>query len=126
MSERMYYITADEFTAAMEAAVEERGFGFSYTMGEPAVPVDDGVACLYVHRVGDEKKPGCLIATALHKCGVPLQRMTAFEGRPAYAILTALTNLPGSVISAAGTAQGCQDRGDSWGVALHGYTEALR
>lgn len=40
-----------------------------------------GKQCLYVHEEDGEKVPGCIVGTALHSLGVPLDVFAPFEGK---------------------------------------------
>jgi len=115
--------TQEEFTAAMKAAVEERGRDWHYPDPEVAPEwfARDGVgACRY--RLEDGS-PACIVGTALSKLQL-LDRAADFEGKDAAILISAL-GFDEDTASAASCAQGAQDFGDSWGEALDQYLESI-
>jgi hypothetical protein len=118
-------ITEEAFTAAMRAAVEERGAAYTY----PAV--DDEVAraegwrdntgqCQYQNAAGE---PACLIGLALSKIDPSLV--------PEYGSVVGADHYlrgygaPQAVQLAASAAQSYQDTGETWGLALDAYERTL-
>lgn len=125
-------ITIEAFTAAIEAAVQERGPEFIYPKGEygwrtligrPAGPSHD-VTCLYVRTDADE--PACIIGAALHQLGYPLAYLRRFEGDDGRDVLRmAIENVDERLVSAARAAQDHQDNGFTWGEALDVYRSVI-
>jgi hypothetical protein len=127
-------ITVAEFTAAMEAAVAERGRDFRYPKGRegwrtakpdrhwPGGTPD--VTCLYVRA--DVNEPACIIGTALHRLGFSLSELSRHEGDDVRGVLGALLIEPDELLlAAAASAQDRQDAGFSWGLALDTYKGVL-
>lgn len=121
-------ITEDQFVKAMRDAVQERGPDFVYPQGEPGWGRYDewteeySAECLYVRDDADE--PACLIGTALHKAGVPLELLRAHEGKNGKYVVQ-VYGLPERVAKAAYLAQAEQDTCSTWGAALNRFFEAL-
>lgn len=134
----MVEITKENFTAALEAAVEEKGADYVYPeelMGKSRYSV---TSCLYfdneTHQV-----PLCIIGNALARLGLTYDdivklgtdNVNVLENEPpidqdigASSLLTWLTN-DSDLATAAQAAQNAQDRGQSWGVALERFKEYL-
>lgn len=120
-------ITVEQFTAAMEAAVAERGADYVY----PA-PVEKGHPDDYHNAAGtcmyqtSDGAPACIIGVALSKIDPSL--MPAYgDTFGASAVIHRLTDgnsyeLP----EAAGAAQDAQDQGKTWGEALEAYKKSLK
>lgn len=117
-------ITEEQFTAAMEAAVAERGEDYVYPPQEEEGFADDyhtiGGTCLYSDESG---KPLCIIGVALSKIDpalVPTHGST--EG--ASSLLSKMVD-SFAVRVAAQNAQDAQDDGKPWGEALKQYKSVL-
>lgn len=116
--------TIDEFTAAMEAAVEERGPDFVYPDEEPWM--DTYGQCQYSLPDGT---PACIIGLALSKLdpdavpghGAVYGASTLLKGR-VQGDTEGETNL---FLSAADNAQDKQDSRETWGQALTEYKDTL-
>jgi hypothetical protein len=104
------------FTEAIRAAVALRGRDYVY---EPPA----GFSCLYVHI--DDGEAGCLIGTALHLLGIPLDQLAEGEGENAGYLMTSLDVGTDRERVAAMAAQEQQDTGHKWGFALDMYDKAL-
>lgn len=111
-------ITEEEFTAAMEAAVAERGEDFVY----PDEWRDEySEACRYSLPDGT---PACIIGLALHKIN-PALVPTYDNTERALDVFEAIGDVPQNVALAAQRAQSQQDADKTWGVALEAYKDAL-
>lgn len=127
--EGMLNLTLEKAKSLVDEAIEERGKDFVYKR-------QPDMDCKYVHEgvvwdpeveeyVDDDSvlEPGCLVGLALHKAGIPLDKMSAVEGRPAKDLLASLEQR-GYVtfdIEAADfldAVQKNQDSGYSWSEAL--------
>lgn len=76
-------------------------------------------ACLYVH--GDE--PGCIVGAALHRLGVPLDVLSAYEGEGASTLLHYLnddgvTSVSDDVRQRVSNVQRDQDGREPWAKAV--------
>ena len=121
-------VTAEQFTAAMRAAVAERGRDFVYPRGVPGWRSGPhlGNTCMYVRTDVDEC--GCLIGDAAHRVGVSLDQLREADVREFSAeemLRVCIPGLPPRIWDAAGLAQTVQDSGRSWGLALDRYLCAL-
>lgn len=100
-----------------------------YVYSAPAhmVPTDGSadIGCYYVHTDAEtgKKSPGCLIACALVRVGVPLESLVLWEGDSAYAVVNGLidglSNITRNVME---RAQDAQDNGATW---LDSFNHAL-
>lgn len=118
-------VTEAEFTAAMEAAIAERGPDWVYPRGQYGWGFGQlDHACLYVRADVDE--PACIIGAVLHRLGFPLRRLREHEAQGSDEVLdTLLPELDPAVRSAASAAQDRQDDGFSWGYVLDAYRDTL-
>lgn len=113
-------LTTDNVIGALMRAVASKPQGYVYTNpqgieADPTYPT----ACHYVHGSGDKAVCGCIVGTALHDLGVPLDALSSQEGQPAYAVLMALESegiltFDGQVSALMDTVQACQDTGETW------------
>lgn len=120
----MTKITIENFTAAMRAAVEERGSDYTYPEFNKEVGEDDyhsiSGTCQYSTPNGE---PACIIGLALSKIDPELV--------PKYGVIGDAGNLmlslgAGAKLStAAEEAQERQDEGATWGEALEGFETVL-
>jgi len=117
-------ITAEQFTTALEAAVEARGADYVY----PA-DTESGIRACY-YRDGDE--PLCLVGDALSRILTPEQFVQYVPNRvgPSYqplasGLLRDKFVVDSDVIWAVDSAQAAQDGGAPWGKALGKYKDAL-
>jgi hypothetical protein len=107
--------TEEAFTAAMRAAVAERGEDYVYPREER------GYACVYTFN----GEPDCLIGLALFKMGVPITFLQDCDGmNNALGVLLDL-GFSRYVADAADWAQSLQDKGHTWGESLGGYFQML-
>lgn len=107
------------FTAAMRAAVAERGEDYVF----PNEWKDGASQCRYVQPDGDG--PACLIGVALHRLGVPLDALLDQEGCSASHVVGAVASgVTYAAARAANKAQEAQDIGATWGAALARYLTA--
>lgn len=116
-------ITRENFTAAIEAVVAERGESFVYEKPEGFR------ACQYTNEDGT---PGCLIGAALAKLGYTAENTRGLErtypdsyGYSAREILEALGIDDSTLLIAATKAQNRQDDGLEYHAALEAYHAAL-
>lgn len=129
-------ITPEEFTAAMIAAVQERGAHYTYpapssvaTTNHQSFPVYGTKIDAYHGPMGECKystpdgTPACIIGLALHKIDPDLVPSYSNSG-PARAVLAGF-GLGDEVQAAADAAQRTQDTGGSWGMALREYKQVL-
>lgn len=121
------HVTEDQFTAAMREAVAERGADWVYPKGETNWThysyTDEEDNCRYV--LTDGTGPACVIGTALHKLGVPLEVLSKFEGRGVRGVVYELGLRDSFLEAALVGAQYKQDTGGSWGIALAEYESRL-
>jgi len=117
-------ITIENFTKAMEEAVAERGSGWLYP-DQVATNVEDdwhtvSGTCQYQTKDGT---PACIIGVALSKIDPDL--VPEYDTNKS--ALAVLRNLgAGEALAlAADVAQGMQDSGLRWGVALEEYRRVL-
>jgi len=129
----MAEITRETFTAAMEAAVAERGADWTYPEPTPKTPGYAGFqaddwhsgnwgACVYSTPDGT---PACIIGLALHKIDpalVPEWDTVA----PATSVLRDAGVTDYLLRVAARAAQREQDSGKTWGEALAVYRHVLQ
>lgn len=125
----MIKLTVENVTAALHAAVAEKGEGFVYRRPE------DSDACLYVHRNdGVNLTTGCLVGNALHRLGVPLEALEECNIGTACELLDmliedgAIEHVPHKAAVLLSEAQQEQDRDVPWGAAVRralGYIESL-
>lgn len=89
---------------------------------KPAYYNADKALCFYVHSdpgTGEES-PGCLIAHALVRVGVPLDRMKSWEGSGAALVASALTSgLRADTLDVLAMAQDRQDVGETWADSVN-------
>lgn len=127
-------ITPEEFTAAMIAAVQERGAHYTYPTARKSATTNHYGFVMYTadsyHGTGGECKystpdgtPACIIGLALHKIDPDLVPNYS-NSDPARAVLAAF-GLGDEVQAAADAAQRTQDLGGSWGMALRDYKRVL-
>ena len=119
-------ITRENFTAAMRAAVAERGEDWVYPaeggeLAEQGWRSEEGGACVYVLPDGS---PACLIGLALYKIDPALVEGLEGEDVTALRLLQRLGVDDGRLYMAAHVAQEAQDLGDTWGNALKIYERA--
>jgi hypothetical protein len=119
--------TIEQFTAALEAAVAERGKDYIYPRGNRDYTTESGT-CVYSTPGGE---PACLIGLALHKIDPSLV--------PEYGIVSGATDVLRALVdaddpeseefnlflNAADNAQGAQDMAKTWGKALTTYKATL-
>ena len=110
---------AERFTAAMRAAVEERGAEWRYPDDDPDWHGSGGM-CIY--RL-DDGSPACLVGAALAKLGL-LEEVPVSSVDGAQTLMIEL-GFDHDVAFAADLAQGAQDMGDTWGEALDEYLAAI-
>lgn len=115
-------VTEEQFTAAMRAAVEERGADYVYPVWDRA-GADDyhdvHGTCKYSTPDGT---PACIVGLALSKIDPALvPDYSANYGAHGMVVLGARSNLA----YAAGVAQQEQDAGGTWGSALEQYLYAI-
>ena len=72
--------------------------------------------CLYVHwDANGTLRPGCLIGTALHRLGVPLETLSGYESKPAHEVLDHVApDVSSHMRRAATRVQRVQDLGATW------------
>ena len=119
-------ITRENFTAAMRAAVAERGEDFVYPaqgseLAEQGWRSEQGT-CVYVLPDGS---PACLIGLALYKIDPALVEGLEGEDATALRLLQRLGVEDGRLYWAAQVAQQAQDLGETWGDALKIYELAI-
>lgn len=136
----MTIITIENFTAALEKAVADRGEDYIYpektenpAYGNSKVYdqylADDyhvkGGQCVYSTPNGE---PACLIGVALHNLGLQVPEY-GFVGGASEVLLNEPYELEEGITyliaDAADAAQGRQDNGETWGVALQTFKEAI-
>ena len=120
-------ITRENFTAAMRAAVAERGEDFVYP-AEGSELTEQGWrsergTCVYVLPDGS---PACLIGLALYKIDPGLLTYVESQFENASRVMGRAGVQDGMLLLAADRAQGEQDDGAPWGDALSEYERALR
>jgi hypothetical protein len=114
-------ITEEQFTAAMERAVEKRGAEWRYPDHHQAPPgFYSGNCPTYQDHEGN---PTCLIGAAMHQLGMTLPY--AGMGGSASALSVLGGSMSGSVAMAARCAQIHQDHLETWGDAFAVYRAAL-
>lgn len=121
-------ITRENFTAAMRAAVAERGEDFVYPaegseLAEQGWREEEDQGCVYVLPDGS---PACLIGLALYKIDPGLLTHVEFQSDIASWVLGRAGVQDEMLLRAADRAQNEQDEGASWGKALSEYERALR
>lgn len=129
--------TTDEaFSAAIKAALEERGADYVYPEDKKHVFVEEQPAqCLYFD-IEDPEKPLCFIGLALSKLGVtsrdleemnPRVKLGPDESGLSMGALGVMEKLGFSskVSWAARAAQTEQDRGETWGQAFAVFCEEM-
>jgi hypothetical protein len=120
-------ITEEEFTAAMRAAVVERGADWVYPRDDPNYVIIDRLypMCKYSTRDGE---PACIVGAALAKIDPelvpPFERNGSAVG-VLEEIIGARRASRARWILAARYAQTVQDSGSTWGNALATYEEWL-
>ena len=120
-------ITRENFTAAMRAAVAERGENWVYLEGGSELAKqgwrsEEGT-CVYVLPDGT---PACLIGLALYKIDPGLLTHVEFQYDDASRVMKRAGVQDRTLLRAANMAQYRQDEGAPWGDALSGYERALR
>ena len=120
-------ITRENFTAAMRAAVAERGGDWVYPaegseLAEQGWRSKEWGACVYVLPDGS---PACLIGLALYKIDPALVEGLEGENVTALRLLQRLGVEDGELYWAAQDAQDAQDLGEAWGNALKIYERAM-
>ena len=113
----MTTITRENFTAALERAVAERGEDFVY----PEAWMTSANACQYSLRDGT---PACIIGLALSYIDPELVPDSFYFGA-VDGVLEDLGVEDGALIIAARAAQIRQDRGYTWGRSLDAYKAVL-
>lgn len=119
-------ITRENFTAAMRAAVAERGEDFVYPergseLAKQGWRSEQGT-CVYVLPDGT---PACLIGLALYKIDPGLLTHVEFPFDGAGGVMGRAGVQDEMLLQAADMAQIEQDYGASWGDALSGYEQTL-
>jgi hypothetical protein len=108
--------TRDEFTAAIKAAVDERGRDFVY----PNEWKDTDNSCVYSLEDGT---PACIIGAALDKLGV---KVGCYEQKlGAYQLFKGMGVKDADLLDAVEDAQLMQDSEATWGEALDMYLEII-
>lgn len=120
-------ITRENFTAAMRAAVAERGEDFIYPaegseLAEQGWRSGEWGTCVYALPDGS---PACLIGLALYKIDPALVEGLEGEDASAFRLLHRLGVEDGGTARAARKAQRAQDWGETWGNALKIYEQAM-
>ena len=120
-------ITRENFTAAMRAAVAERGEDWVYPaegseLAEQGWRSEEGQECVYVLPDGS---PACLIGLALYKIDPALVEGLEGDVATALRLFQRLGVEDGRLYGAAQDAQDAQDSGVTWGNALKIYERAL-
>ena len=120
-------ITRENFTAAMRAAVAERGEDWVYPaegseLAEQGWRTGDYESCVYVLPDGS---PACLIGLALYKIDPGLLVNLESQYDIASKVMGRAGVQDGTLRLAAGMAQNAQDRGVPWGEALSEYERVL-
>lgn len=120
----MRKVTEAEFTAAMEAAVAERGEDYVYPKDNPDFWHPHDKTCVYQTPTGE---PACLIGLAMDKLGLDTPGYIETE-ETAYMMMNTHheAEFPDNVKRAAEAAQYAQDRENTWGEALEMYRQKLR
>lgn len=119
-------ITRENFTAAMRAAVAERGEDFVYPaegseLAKQGWRSGEGT-CVYVLPDGT---PACLIGLALYKIDPDLLTYVDFPAQSASRVMNRAGVRDRVLLLAADTAQNEQDEGASWGESLKEYGRVL-
>jgi len=119
-------ITRENFTAAMRAAVAERGEDWAYPaegseLAEQGWRSEEGT-CVYVLPDGS---PACLIGLALYKIDPGLLTYVEPQSGNASRVMGRAGVQDGMLLLAADMAQHRQDAGAPWGEALSEYEEVL-
>lgn len=113
-------ITDEQVIAAIRAVAAENPDKV-YALPDHMEPMYEG-ACNYVHTAPDDEaklSPGCLIGSALHRLGVPLETLAKVEGSAAGSAIAEL--LPQITVGTrvyANNVQMWQDDGRTWGQAV--------
>lgn len=120
-------ITRENFTAAMRAAVAERGEDWAYPaegseLAEQGWRSEEGT-CVYVLPDGS---PACLIGLALYKIDPGLLTHVEFQYDDASRVMSRAGVQDSVLLLAAGMAQNTQDDDVPWGDALSEYERVLR
>lgn len=126
----MIDIDLDRAKALVNECIAERGAEYVYEK--------EGSSCKYVHNVGErvaneygeteddfsEATPGCLVGAALHRAGVPLERMGIWSRNDdgSYDLIEKLTaeglvSVTQEANNFLGNCQSSQDNGVPWGQA---------
>ena len=120
-------ITRENFTAAMRAAVAERGADWVYPAQGSELAEQgwrsEGGTCVYALPDGS---PACLIGLALYKIDPGLLTHVEFQYDDASRVMGRAGVRDEMLLLAAGGAQTRQDVGVSWGDALSEYERVLR
>lgn len=81
--------------------------------------------CYYVHDVpGRELSPGCIAGAVLHRAGVPLIELQAWESNGVHTFADECGWADEEAGHLLGIAQATQDTGSSWGMALGNAMQA--
>ncbi len=114
------HITVQNFRDALAAAVAEKGSDYRYPEGNMRVhPGTNSPMCSYVTH----GRTDCIIGNALHRLGVSIEVLLAFEGKGADQVIRAVVTspVPTLVLDGADEAQSAQDTGGTWDEALQAY-----
>lgn len=120
-------ITRENFTAAMRAAVAERGEDWVYPeegseLAEQGWRSEEGT-CVYVLPDGS---PACLIGLALYKIDPGLLTHVELQSDDVSVVMGRAGVRDRLLLLAADRAQTKQDRDEPWGDALKEYERVLR
>ena len=120
-------ITRENFTAAMRAAVAERGEDFVYPaqgseLAEQGWRSEQGT-CVYDLPDGS---PACLIGLALYKIDPSLLTHVEFQYHNASRVMSRAGVQDRMLLLAADMAQVKQDEDEPWGEVLSEYERVLR
>lgn len=111
----MIELTLARTKELLAEAVAEKGEDFVY-VDEFGQQADESgyVRCHYVH--GDQ--PGCIVGNVLHRAGVPLDELGAYEAQNAGDLFQGLFVAEGEAVRLLNAVQSRQDLGVPWGEAL--------
>lgn len=125
MPETNIDLSMESITAALTAAVAEKGEDFVY---QPQGATYGRLTCAYVH---DEDQPGCIFGNALMRLGVDPEWLKGYDfGKGGYAmsidkVLKDLGVQDTDVLNRAKNAQCQQDDGKDWGTALAVFNRTI-
>jgi hypothetical protein len=119
----MIELSFEEIYNTARRAVREKGEDFKYSNPDGGI-MSNGTpsSCWYVHAVGGEMEPGCIVGHILHWHGVPLEELKARESGVGNLLHT--LNRDGILkVDAQGErflriVQAIQDDGDTWQKAV--------